>query len=185
MEVDAHRPDDGALSLQPTPRRPGAVRTILAVLAVLLPVALGGALWVWQSNEHSTAAESARADGEAVKAATAEVMAWAAVDYRKIDESFAAVKEGATGKFLEQFTQSEETLRSLLVENQSVQVPTIPKDGTGLVERDGGTARVAVALDAVVTNTSTKTPQPRTYRLLLTLANVDGAWLTNNLEIVP
>jgi Mce-associated membrane protein len=184
MEVDAHRPDAGALSPKSTTSGPGAVRTILALLALLLPVALGVALWLWQDNEHSTAAASAKADSDAVKAATAQALTWASVDYRKTDEYFAAVEKGATGKFLQEFKQSEEPLSSLLTENKSVQVPTIPKDGAGLVERDGDTARVIVALDATVSNTSTATPQPRQYRLQLTLANVDGTWKTNNLEFV-
>jgi len=185
VEVDAHRPHVGTLTASPTSGpRAGAVRTLLTVLAVLLPAAAGVALWWWQDQEHATAAAGRDADGDAVQAATREVMAWASVDYRKVEEYYASVEKGATGKFLEEFKQSETPLRSLLTENKSVQVPTIPKDCAGLLERDGNTARVVVALDATVSNTSTKSPQPRQYRLQLTLQKVGGTWLTNNLEFV-
>ncbi len=183
MEVDADRPHDGAMTA-PSPRAPGVVRTALALLAVLLPAVSGVALWAWQNNEHGSAVAARDADRAAVKAATAEVLAWASVDYRKIDDYFVSVEKGATGKFLEEFKQSEKPLRSLLAENKSIQVPTIPKDGAGLLERRGDTARVVVALDASVSNTSSKSPQPRQYRLQLTLVRVDGRWLTNNLELV-
>jgi len=172
------------MTAPPNTRGPAAVRTVLAVIAVLLPAASGVALWWWQDQEHATVAASRDADGAAVQAATREVMAWASVDYRKVDEYFASVEKGATGKFLEEFKQSETPLRSLLTENKSVQIPTIPKDGAGLLERDGTTARVVVALDATVSNTSTKSPQPRQYRLQLTLQKVGGTWLTSNLEFV-
>jgi len=185
VEVDAHRPDEGAVSPPDTASaRPGRLRTVVAVLAVLLPVAAGAGVWWWQREEHNRAQAARAEDAAALKAATGEVLAWASVDYRKVDEYFAAVRAGATGDFLDQFTQTEEPLRQLLTENQSIQVPTIPKDAAGLLERDGDKARVIVAMDAAVTNTSTKTPQPRQYRLQLTLSKVDGEWLTDNLEFV-
>jgi Mce-associated membrane protein len=187
--VDAHRPDDGAVSPPDTSGttstvRPGALRTFLAVLAVLVPVVAGAGVWWWQREEHNQAEAAVAEDAAALKAATREVLAWASVDYRKVDEYFASVKAGATGDFLEQFTQTEEPLRKLLTENKSIQVPTIPKDAAGLLERDGDKARVIVAMDAAVTNTSTKTPQPRQYRLELGLQQVDGEWLVDNLEFV-
>jgi hypothetical protein len=35
-----------------------------------------------------------------------------------------------------------------------------------------------------VTNRSTSTPQPRQYRLQVTVTRVGGRWLTSNLEFV-
>ena len=106
------------------------------------------------------------------------------MDYREADEYVETVEEGATGEFLKQFEESEDALRELLEANQSVQVPTIPEGGAGLLERDGDQARVLIAMDATVTNKSTKTPQPRQYRLQVTLVKEDGEWLTSGLEFI-
>jgi len=158
--------------------------TVLAVLAIVLPVALGAALYLWQRSEQSDAQAARDAERELLSAATLETMAWASVDYRKVDEYFGKVEAGATGDFLTQFKATEKTLRTLLVDNESVQVPTIPKGGVGLIERNGSSARVLVAMDATVSNKSTKSPQPRQYRIQLTLNEVKGKWLVSNLEFV-
>ncbi len=155
----------------------------LALVALLLPVALG-TLWVLQSRQASAAEDVRAEDRAALDAATRETLNWASVDYRKVDDFVETVKEGATGAFLQQFNQSETALRTLIRQNQSVQVPTIPKDGAALLERRGSEARVLIVMDANVTNKSTKTPQPRQYRLQVTVVKVKGEWLTSNLEFV-
>jgi Mce-associated membrane protein len=156
----------------------------VALAALLVPVVASLALWLWQQDK-ADAAESRRAeDRAALNAATRETLTWATVDYRKLDEFVEGVRSGATGEFAQQFKQSEKALRSLITRNKSVQVPTIPKDGAALLERRGTEARVLVVMDATVTNASTKAPQPRQYRLQVTVAKVDGEWLTSRLEFV-
>lgn len=112
------------------------------------------------------------------------MLTWGAVDHRRLDDYVESVKESATGDFLEQFEQSEEALRELVAENRSVQLPTVPPDGIGLLERIDDTARVLVAMDATVTNKATEQPQPRQYRLQLTLLEEDGTWRVSGLEFV-
>ena len=156
---------------------------LVVLVALLLPVALG-VLWVTQSRQASALEDARSEDRAALDAATRETLNWASVDYRRADEFVETVKEGATGTFLEQFEQSETALRTLIRQNQSVQVPTIPKDGAALLERRGGEARVLIVMDANVTNKSTESPQPRQYRLQVTVTKVEGRWLTSNLEFV-
>ena len=157
---------------------------VLLGLALLVPVAAAAGLWQWQRSELDDARTSQAEDRAALNAATRETLAWASVDYRKTDEYVASVEATATGEFLQQFQESEKALRQLLATNKSVQVPTIPEGGAGLLERDGDQARVLVAMDATVTNKASTTPQPRQYRLQLTLDKVDGEWLTSGLEFV-
>ena len=156
----------------------------MALVALLVPVAVAVAFWVWQSQRLDDLESQRTEDAAALRAATLETTNWASVDYRDIDGFLSRVKKGATGDFLSQFNQSETALRTLIRQNQSVQVPTIPKDGAALLERRGGEARVLIVMDANVTNKSTKTPQPRQYRLQVTVTKVDGRWLTSNLEFV-
>ena len=175
--MDADRPDARSLSA-----RLGSRSSTLALL--LVPVLLAGALWVWQEQRYDAAREQADTDRAVLEAARSGVLTWGAVDHREVDEYVEAVKESATGDFLTQFEQSEPALRDLLQQNRSVQVPTVPADGVGLLERIDGTARVLVAMDATVTNKATEQPQPRQYRLQLTLLEEDGTWLVSGLEFV-
>ena len=162
----------------------GVLPTLLVVLLIAVPVLASAGLWVWQHREHQQAVESRAEDKAALTAATRETLAWAAVDWRKADDYVKTVEAGATGDFLDQFQKSEAALRQLLSSNKSVQVPSIPKDGAALLERDGDQAQVLVALDATVTNKSTKTPQPRQYRLQISLVKKGDAWLTSGLEFI-
>lgn len=164
----------------------GRSRRVLAglVAAVLVPVLAAALLWQWQARELATTERERAEDRAVVDAATRHTLAWASVDHRKVDEYVETVTAGATGPFLDQFQATESALRTLLKQNRSVQVPTIPAGGAGLVERRGDEARVLVAMDATVANTSTKKPRPRQYRLQVTLSQVDGEWLVSGLEFV-
>lgn len=166
------------------PRRPRALVAVGLVLLLLVPPVAAAGLWLWQRDVYATERDQ-RAEERAVLVAAAEgTTAWASVDYTDVDAYFARVQEVATGDFLAEFQDSEASLRSLLVENESVQVPVIPKGGVGLLERTGDSARVLVAMDATVTNKNTETPQPRQYRLQLVLDRVEGEWLISTLEFV-
>jgi Mce-associated membrane protein len=175
--VDADRPDARALSA-----RRGSLYLFPALL--LVPLLLAAGLWVWAEQRYDDARAVADTDRAVLDAARKGVLTWGAVDHRRVDEYVEAVKETATGDFLEQFEQSEQPLRELVEENRSVQVPTVPKNGIGLLERIDGTARVLVAMDATVTNKATEQPQPRQYRLQLTLLEEDGTWRVSGLEFV-
>lgn len=183
MEVDAARSDDGPVI--GVGRRNRSTRDLLVLVLVLaLPVLLAGGLWWWQSRELDSAQDARREDRAAVNAATALTLAWASVDHREVDEYVDTVRAGATGAFLAQFEKAEPFLRQTLADNKSVQVPTIPKEGAALIERRGDQARVMVAMDAAVSNKSTRRPQPRQYRLQVTLQKEDGQWLVSGMEFI-
>ena len=172
------------MSVPPGPG-PRLARTLISVALLLLPVVAGASLYLWQASERDGTVEAAQRDDDAVRAAKHEVLTWASVDYQKLDDYFTQVKAGATGEFLDQFEQTESTLRQGLTENESVQVPTIPRNGVALLERTGDQARVIVAIDAVVTNLTTNgKPQPRQYRMQATMQEIDGKWLISKLEYV-
>jgi Mce-associated membrane protein len=157
---------------------------VLLGFALVVPVAAAVGLWQWQASEHREAEDSRTEDQAALDAATRQTLAWASVDYREVDEYVDAVEAGATGDFLTQFQESEKTLRQLLESNKSVQVPTIPEGGVGMLERDGDQAQVLIAMDATVTNKKASTPQPRQYRLQVSLVEEGGEWLTSGLELI-
>jgi len=154
------------------------------LLALLLLIAASVVLWRFEAGQRHDAEAAAAEDQAAVDAARNQTLTWANVDYRKADEYVSAVESGSTGDFLQQFQKSEKGTRYLLKLNKSVQVPSIPQDGVGLVEREGDTARVLIAMDATVSNKNTDKPQPRQYRLQVTVTKVDGQWKTSGLEFI-
>lgn len=176
MDVDPDRSHSRALS----------ARGILLLL--LVPVLLSAALWFWLHQRYDDAQERADADRAALEAARSAMLVWGAVDHRDVDAYVERVKESATGDFLEQFGESEPALRELLEDNRSVQVPTLPEDGVGLVERIDDTARALVVMDTTVVNREIRRadmgPQPRSYRLLVTLTEDAGTWRVSGLEVI-
>lgn len=157
---------------------------IVPVVGLVVLVAAAAYLWRWQAHQVAVLQAGRAEDAAVVRAATLETMTWAHVDYRKADSYFTDVEKGATGVFLDQFKASEAATRQLLASNKSVQVPTIPHDGAALMERNGSTAKVLIAMDATVTNKATSKPQPRQYRLQVTLTEHDGQWLISNLGFI-
>jgi Mce-associated membrane protein len=154
------------------------------LLALLLLIAASVVLWRFEAGQRHDAEASAAEDQAALDAARTQTMAWANVDYHKVDDYISNVENGSTGEFLQQFQKSEKGTRYLIKLNRSVQVPTIPQDGVGLVEREGDTAKVLIAMDATVSNKNTKKPQPRQYRLQVTETKVNGEWKTSGLEFI-
>lgn len=191
--MDASRPDarevsedpafrDGAQDLEPRAR--SRAWWARAAGALLLPIAVAIGLWIWQDGQRDAAVAAAAEDRAALNAATLQTLNWASVDYRDVDAFVEKVSAGATGPFLQQFQESETALRRLIGSNESVQVPSIPRGGAGLLERRGDEARVLIVMDAQVTNTSAPKPQPRQYRLQVTVSKVEGEWLTSELEFI-
>ena len=168
----------------------GWLRVVAIVVALALPVVAAAAVWVWQGGRADDAQAAAASDRAALDPATRETLTWATVDYREVEDYIAAVEAGATGRFLSQFQDSEKALTALVTSNKSVQVPTIPKDGAGLIcgattkPCEQGDAQALIAMDATVTNKSSKTPVPRQYRLKITLQKTEGDWKIENLEFV-
>jgi Mce-associated membrane protein len=101
---------------------------------------------------------------------------------RDVDEDVQRVLDGSTGAFREQYEASLAQLKELSVANQAVSEGTVLE--AGLVSLDDRSARVIVVADSQVTNSSTRTPQPRHYRLQLDLSLANGEWLTSDLQFV-
>ena len=156
----------------------------VALAALLVPVVMSAVLWRLQADRVGELEAAASTDRDALMAATRETLALSTIDYRKTDEYVAAVKQGTTGAFLAEFEKTEEQAITFIKQNRSVQVPSIPKDGAALLERRGGEARLLVAMDVQVSNRAIKTPQPRQYRLQVTMTKVGARWLISDLEPV-
>ena len=157
--------------------RPSWVVALLGVVVLALVVGAAVLFPRWQDAR----AEQAGYDA-ALRAATAEVIAFTTLDYRNIDPSIDRVLAGATGDFKKQFEGSREQLVTLSKQNESVSEGRVLR--AGVVSMDADSARVIVVADSSVTNVNAPEAQPRHYRLQLDLVRRGDRWLTSDLEFV-
>ena len=155
------------------------------VVALVLVVA---SVQLFKEGASATPGDS-RADAlsrqykDVTKAARAETEAFLTVDYKDMDPLIEKVLAGATGPFKEHYDRSKVDLLASAKSSKAVSTGKVLSVGVGDI--DDSDAVVFVAADSQVTNSSTKgKPQPRYYRLKLTMTRVGGRWLTSNLQFV-
>lgn len=176
------------------PRAP--LPTMLHVVALVLACAcVSGGVVIWQqdrSDERAvsespetlppTPAQAARY-GAALRAAEETAVALLNIDFRDPQASFDAVAESSTGTFLDQYVASSESLVELVTQYESVQTGEVDSAAVSRIDDDDAT--VLVAASGTVTNLQTgEDGQLRVYRILITLVDRDGTWLTEDLEFV-
>jgi Mce-associated membrane protein len=144
------------------------------VAALVLAVVLGRQALDQRSRAQDRSAALAAARQIAVNFST--------LDYRTFDRDTARVTASATGAFRSDFAAQAAQIKKVVVADRSVSSGQVAQ--AALVSSTPTTARVLLALDASVTNTSTTTPAARHYRVQLDLAKVHGRWLANQLQFV-
>jgi Mce-associated membrane protein len=172
VEVAPDRSDD-------VTRGPRVKVTSVVLALVLLALLVSSGLF---GREWREAARQEDREAAVLDAARDQAIAFTTLDYRDVDEDVQRVLDGSTGAFREQYEASLAQLKELSVANQAVSEGTVLE--AGLVSLDDRSARVIVVADSQVTNSSTRAPQPRHYRLQLDLSLANGEWLTSDLQFV-
>lgn len=155
-------------------------RAVIIGLSTLLVAAMAAAGFlgwkVQRDNEIDQAATQALAVGQQY------AVTLTSIDAAHIDRDFAAIDAGATGAFKQMYAQSAVQLQPLLVQAQSVSKGRVLSASVQSASRE----RVVLMMfvDAEVTNTTTTGPRVDRSRILMTLDDVDGRWLTSNVEIL-
>lgn len=153
---------------------------MMAALGLLLVVLLGAAVFLYVKVRDAREIEAR--DAAIVAAARAEALAFTDFDYRRINEQIDRVLAGSTGAFREQFKARADDLRKLSRQNRSVSKGKVLE--AGLIPGSSATKTVLVVADSSVSNVSTKSPQPRHFRMSLEMVLEDGTWKTSKLEFV-
>lgn len=171
--------------------------TLLLLVALVLAGACvvgGGVVVVQQARDDASAAEedpgaaapsAAEQEryGEALRAAEATAEALVNIDHRDPEASFEAVRETATGTFLEQYDASAGSLVDLVTQFESVLTGSVVASAVSSLDQDDAT--VLVATDGTITNAQTgEDAQARNFRILVRLVREDDRWLTDDLEFV-
>ena len=98
------------------------------------------------------------------------------------DADLSRVIDGTTGDFREQFVSAADGFGALLAEGGVESVGEVKS--AGIVESNDETATVLAAVTSTVKNIEAPTGEVRVYRMKLTLADIEGAWLVSNVEFV-
>jgi Mce-associated membrane protein len=143
-----------------------------AALAVLLVVL--GALAFWLSGllrEEELVAADRRA---ALDAAGAHALSLLSLSYKTADADVRRILDTTTGKARADYAATYAGLKKITIADKVVQYGALR--ATGLVSIKGGTARVLVVADGVITWQGSKS-QDRFYRWTMDLSKVGGKWL--------
>ncbi|WP_242652946.1 hypothetical protein [Intrasporangium flavum] len=177
---DAEEPADERLEVRrprtwrPTPRVLWALAAVLALAAVAVAGTLGRAAWQARQADESRSAALAAGRQIAVNFVTMRASTFDADTKRVLDE--------ATGQFRTEYASTLAQLKPVVTANRTVS--TVERAEASLVSSDDDSARVIVGVVAPTTNSSTSTPEKKTYRLRLDLVRVGDAWKVNALDFV-
>jgi Mce-associated membrane protein len=148
---------------------------VALVVAALVAVALTA-----RSTFADRADEQARSD--ALAAARRLAVGITSLDYRTYDRDAQRLVDDATGDLKEQLQTESPALKKAMTTARSTTTGSVLE--AALVDADHDSARVLLVVDADVTNTSTKKPSARHYRMQLDLSRQGDRWLGSDLTFV-
>lgn len=153
---------------------------VLALSAASIVLFTKGA----SATPDSTEAQALSAQYKQVTgAAREETLAFLTVDYSDMDPLIAKVVAGSTGTFKKRYERAEVNLKTSAQRARARSTGRVLS--VGIADIDDGDAVVLVAADSQVSNRSTRSkPQPRYYRLRLTMVRKGDTWLTSDLQFV-
>jgi Mce-associated membrane protein len=151
----------------------------LALVAVVLAALVAVGLTARQTLG-DRADDQARAG--ALAAAKNLAVAVTSMDYRTFDRDATRVVDATAGQLKQQLTTENAALKTAMTTNQATTSGRVLD--AAVVDADRDSARVLLVVDADVTNTSTKKPTARHYRIQLDLSRQRGRWLGTNLTFV-
>ncbi|MER6969945.1 hypothetical protein ABT304_02695 [Nocardioides sp. NPDC000445] len=151
---------------------------LLLVLGIGLLAFAGQRAWSWRED---VSAEHQRA--EAVSAASTEVTRLISVSAEDSEAAFESLLDGATASFRSDLKQQASALQKALKANK------VDAEGevvsAGVARSTDEQATVYIAATGTVSNSGTKAPQQRGYRVKVEMRNVEGRWLVSGLEFIP
>jgi Mce-associated membrane protein len=160
------------------------VRWATALVAVLLVVALvGGALVLRTRHDRADALIQQERYGAVLAAADREATAFVNLRYDRAAQSVGAVAAGATGDFRDHYDSQAALVVQVLRSHRSSMTGRVVWSGVVAVSPDRAT--VLVATSGTVSNTSTRGhPEPRSFRLRVSLVRDGGHWLASDVRFV-
>ncbi|MGH3932508.1 MAG: hypothetical protein ACRDTF_21325 [Pseudonocardiaceae bacterium] len=167
-------PDEGG------PRRSRwSLSVLIGLTAVALVVILLGLFFGWRLIQADR--EEARRE-VVVQTARQAADNLTTIDYRTADRDVQQLLDGSTDEFAVQFGISGPAF--LEVVKQTKLVSTSEITSAGIERVDERSARVLLAVKALVRDAATPQGTPRNYRMGMELVFTDGRWLVSSVEFI-
>lgn len=151
---------------------------ILAVVVLLGLLGTGG----WLAYENHQANELDQQRNEFIEAAKTSATNLTSIHVDTAKDDVQRILDNATGEFKEEFDGRVEPFVSVVTEAK------VNTDGdvleAGLESEAGDTGTVLVAVRSMVTNAGTDKPQPRDFRLRITVVEENDRMMTSKVEFV-
>jgi Mce-associated membrane protein len=153
------------------------------VAALLLVALVGGALVLRTHRDRADALVRQERYAAVLAAADREVTAFVNLRYDRASQTVAAVAAGATGDFRDHYVTSADQVERVLRQQRSSMTGHVV--WSGVVDIAADRATVIAATTGTVTNAHTgNIPDPRHYRLRVSLVRVGERWLVSDLRFV-
>ena len=170
--------DAGSPGARPDRRR--ALLIAIASLAAVVALAAAGIVLGVMTHDQRTATND---EESATASARQWVMNLITTDPATAVQSFARLKDGATGSLAQQLGgQSDQFV-------QAVQTANVVSQGavteSGVARSDPTSATVLVVADSTVRNGQAPQGEPRRYRMSLQMQKQGDVWLVSKLDFVP
>ena len=154
---------------------------VAAAAAALLVIALAGAALAAVQTGRLSHEQSISDDRASALAAARQIAVDIAdYDYRQIDKDFTRVTQEATGKFLSEFSTQSAGVRDAIVAAKAVSQATVA--GAGVVNANGHSAEVDVALNRTVTNAAAPKGTQAAFGLQMLLVKRGGHWIASEVN---
>jgi len=176
--TDAGIEDPGGSQRAALPVRARTVRVLSFILAGVLLVAIGGALWLWLKTR--TDADQQKERAAATNVATQLALRVDTFDGKNIDRYSKSIQALLTTKYKAEFDKQFEPFEQAFTQAKATGTGKILASGVGAFDADSAT--VLVVHDALVK--STVGNQERHLRWTVDLVKVDGRWLVDDFNPV-
>jgi Mce-associated membrane protein len=154
----------------------GAVALLSAIVVALVATAAVLLTLRHGLTQHQAARENA------LTAARQQALNLVSLDARTVDRDYDRMLAGTTDPLRSDLQQNRSAAKDALTKSKGTSTGTVTD--AGLVELGGDKASAVVIVDAVQTNTVTRTSVSHRFRFQLDLTNQGGTWLVGNLESV-
>ncbi|WP_240963127.1 hypothetical protein [Antrihabitans stalactiti] len=171
-----------AVAVDKPVRKPNMRLRALAAAAAVVVVALAAAVvFLTHANDQTDQRDAQRQ--EYIQAARQVVLDLTTITPDNAKAVVDRILENATGEFKTEFDGRIDPFVSIVREAKVSTNGEIIDAGLESESGDGGV--VLVAAKTMVTNAGSDTPQPRNFRLRVSITDVDGRLATSKVEFVP
>jgi Mce-associated membrane protein len=162
-------------------KRPGSWAVGAVTLLSATAVALAATAAILLVLRHGLRGDQAERES-ALAAARQQALNLVSLDNSTIDRDYDRMLAGTTDKLRADLEQNRAAAKAALAKSRGTSTGTVTD--AGLVELSGDRASAIVIVDAVQTNTVSRSSLSHRFRFQLDLSRQDGQWLVGNLESV-